>query len=206
MENPLIMLRKTTILFGFAAALSMVASALAKGVQILTPDTFDSTIGSKPALVQFYASWCPHSKHLAPIYDKLAQDFADNKDKVLIAKIDADKYPSVARKYGLDGYPTIKWFANGIDGTPQEYSDKNTLKSLKSFVEKQTGINLDSSEKSSKEKTPVIEVLNDENFDEKVHKSGKAHLVEFYAPWCDFCKDLAPTYAKVARDFFHDDN
>ena len=43
----------------------------------------------------------------------------------------------------------------------------------------------------------VIE-LTDSNFDEKVLGSDDLWLVEFFAPWCGHCKNLAPEWAKAA--------
>ena len=39
------------------------------------------------------------------------------------------------------------------------------------------------------------------NFDEVVLKSGKPALVEFFAPWCGHCKNLAPVYEELAQNF-----
>jgi protein disulfide-isomerase A6 len=45
----------------------------------------------------------------------------------------------------------------------------------------------------------VIE-LTDSNFQEKVINSDDIWLVEFFAPWCGHCKNLAPQWAQAATE------
>lgn len=44
-----------------------------------------------------------------------------------------------------------------------------------------------------------IQIVTDANFEDMM-KDGKPWLLEFYAPWCGYCKQLAPTYERVARE------
>ncbi|KAF9965207.1 hypothetical protein BGZ70_005249 [Mortierella alpina] len=157
------------------------------------------TIGSTPTLVKFYAPWCGHCKSLAPIYEELGQAFTGKQDKVLIAKVDADAHRELGSRFGIKGFPTLKWFPKGVDGEPEDYSGGRDLDALSSFVTKKSGV------KSSIVKhVPTVTVLTDTSFKNEVLDSGKYALVEFFAPWCGHCKNLAPTYEKVAKTFLND--
>lgn len=51
-----------------------------------------------------------------------------------------------------------------------------------------------------------VKVLVGKNFDEIVKNNTKDVLVEFYAPWCGHCKQLAPIYETVAKKLSHNPN
>ena len=42
--------------------------------------------------------------------------------------------------------------------------------------------------------------LNSENF-HKLLGEGKAFLVDYWAPWCSYCRRIGPAYEKVAEEF-----
>ncbi|XP_065882068.1 protein disulfide-isomerase 5-2 [Euphorbia lathyris] len=81
----------------------------------LDESNFDSAISSFDFIfVDFYAPWCGHCKRLAPELDAAAPILAGLKKPIVIAKVDADKYSRLARKYDIDGYPTLKIFMHGV--------------------------------------------------------------------------------------------
>lgn len=61
------------------------------------------------------------------------------KGKVNIAKVDADAHKDLGRKFGVQGFPTLKWF-DGKSDTPTDYSSGRDLESLSSFVMEKTGL------------------------------------------------------------------
>ncbi|RKP07460.1 hypothetical protein THASP1DRAFT_30727 [Thamnocephalis sphaerospora] len=44
-----------------------------------------------------------------------------------------------------------------------------------------------------------VKLLNNGNFKRTVYNSNDVVVVEFFAPWCGHCKQLAPAYAKAAK-------
>jgi protein disulfide-isomerase A6 len=145
----------------------------------LIPDNFDKiAISGKPALVEFFAPWCGHCKTLAPVYEQLAQDLAFAKDKVVIAKVDADSEKSLGKRFGVQGFPTIKYF-DGKSDKPEDYNGGRDLESLTEFLTKKTGV------KPKKAKAPAsaVEMLTDSSFKTEIG-SDKDVLVAFTAPWC----------------------
>jgi len=80
----------------------------------LTSDNFDDFVKDKNVLVEFYAPWCGHCKALAPKWEAAAVQ-VNNDDSIdgTIAKVDATAAKDLAGRYGVEGYPTIKWFPKG---------------------------------------------------------------------------------------------
>lgn len=105
-------------------------------VVVLTPDNFDKVVNdkSKHVLVEFYAPWCGHCKRLAPAWDALSTVFAGDSD-VVIAKVDADAHKELGSRYGVTGFPTIKYFPkNNKEG--EEFDGGREIKDLVAWVNK----------------------------------------------------------------------
>jgi len=147
--------------------------------------------------VEFYAPWCGHCKNLAPAYDLVGESFSKQKD-VVIAKVDADSHKDLGSRYGVSGFPTLKWFPAG-SSTPEDYNGGRTAEDIITFINGKAGTNI----RVKKAPSNVVD-LDDKNFDSIVLNSNKDVLVEFYAPWCGHCKHLAPDYEKVANAFVGD--
>lgn len=64
----------------------------------------------QPVLVDFFATWCPPCRKLAPIVEEIAEDYAG---RVKVAKLNIDEARSVAIKYGVSSIPTLILFKNG---------------------------------------------------------------------------------------------
>ncbi|KAF2251995.1 disulfide isomerase [Trematosphaeria pertusa] len=169
----------------------------ASAVIDLEPSNFDKIVlkSGKPALVEFFAPWCGHCKNLAPVYEELATNYQHASDKVTIAKVDADNHKDLGKKFGVQGFPTLKWF-DGKSDKPAEYEGGRDLDSLMKWVQDKTGIR-----PKVKAKLPSqVVMLDDQSFKEKVGKDQDV-LVAFTAPWCGHCKSLAPIWETLATDF-----
>ena len=78
---------------------------------ILNKENFDEVInGTKPVLVDFWATWCGPCKMLAPTIEELATEL---EGEVVVAKLDVDQVQDIAMKYGVMSIPTMVLFKNG---------------------------------------------------------------------------------------------
>ncbi|XP_061366611.1 protein disulfide-isomerase 5-2 isoform X2 [Gastrolobium bilobum] len=103
-------------------------------VLVLDESNFDSAISSfDHILVDFYAPWCGHCKRLSPELDAAAPVLAALKEPIIIAKVDADKHTSLAKKYDVDAYPTIMLFNHGV---PSEYRGPRKADLLVRYLKK----------------------------------------------------------------------
>ena len=88
------------------------------------PLSFDKHVnGGKLAIVEFYAPWCGHCKHLTPEYKTLGEAVAGDPalaQRVVVAKVDADQHRPLGERFGVRGFPTIKVFRRGKPVTAPE--------------------------------------------------------------------------------------
>ncbi|EEF59788.1 thioredoxin [Pedosphaera parvula] len=81
-------------------------------VDIDGEESFNLLIGlsSIPVLVDFWASWCGPCKMVAPEFEKLA---ASNAGEIIVAKVNTEDQPAIARRYSITSIPTMILFQAG---------------------------------------------------------------------------------------------
>lgn len=72
---------------------------------------FDQTMDAAPlAMVDFWASWCGPCRMLAPVMEDLAARY---EGRALIAKVNVDEEPDLARRFGVMNIPTVVFLKQG---------------------------------------------------------------------------------------------
>ncbi|MBQ2418330.1 MAG: thioredoxin [Alistipes sp.] len=61
-------------------------------------------LGDKPALIDFYASWCGPCQRLLPIVESLSEEFAG---KIDIYKVNVDQEEELAAAFNIRTIPTL---------------------------------------------------------------------------------------------------
>jgi thioredoxin 1 len=61
-------------------------------------------------LVDFYATWCPPCRNLAPLLERFAEQ---NAEQVKVVKVDTDADEPLSDKFGVRTIPTVIAFRNG---------------------------------------------------------------------------------------------
>jgi len=183
-------------------------------VVILNSANFNSRVvqSNELWLVEFFAPWCGHCKNLAPEWIKAAKAL---KGVVNVGAVDMDADQSVGAPYNIRGFPTIKIFGANKN-SPSDYNGGRTaqaivdeaLSQLRQLVNSRLNGGKSSGSKSnsgsssgsgSGSNKDVVE-LTDANFESLVLNSNDMWLVEFFAPWCGHCKNLAPEWARAATE------
>jgi protein disulfide-isomerase A6 len=88
----------------------------------LTEANFEENVfgGKDIWLVDFYAPWCGHCKKLEPEWNEAASKL---KGSVKFGKVDATENGALAQKYGVKGYPTIKYWNYGSGKSASNVKD-----------------------------------------------------------------------------------
>jgi thioredoxin len=71
-------------------------------------------LGDKPALIDFYATWCGPCKMIAPILEELADEY---NDRIYIYKVNTEKEKELAAAFGINSIPSLLFVP--VDDQPQ---------------------------------------------------------------------------------------
>ena len=86
--------------------------------------------GTKPAIVDFFATWCGPCKALSPVLDELAREYGD---KLVIYKVDVDQERELAGAFGIRSVPTLLFIP--ADGEPSMSPGAPSKAQLKQIID-----------------------------------------------------------------------
>lgn len=102
---------------------------------IITDSNFANEIekSQTPVLLDFWATWCPPCKMIAPIIDALAKEMSG---KAKIGKLDVDQNPITAGRFHVQSIPTLIIFKDGkeVDRMVGSQSKEAMLRRLQKFL------------------------------------------------------------------------
>jgi thioredoxin 1 len=74
---------------------------------------FDEVVlrSDRPVLVDFWAQWCGPCRRLGPVIEAVAEQYA----RARVVKLNVDEGPLTAKRYGIQGVPTLILFKDGAE-------------------------------------------------------------------------------------------
>ena len=97
-------------------------------MEVLTTQNFNENVKSGLVFVDFYADWCGPCKMMAPVLEKLADEYDG---KVRIVKVNVDNDPELARKFGVVSIPNMYLLKDGkVVGSLLGYQQPAVVKAL----------------------------------------------------------------------------
>jgi len=157
-------------------------STQARTMETFMPSDFPDIITSgDPVFIDFFAPWCPPCMNLLPEFRKASTLIGG---QVSFGTVDCSIHPRLCNQHGVRAYPTTIFYNMS---KPHRYQGRHDADELADFV-------MDILRPS------VIALTEKLFFDLVGHKpEEEMWLVDFYAPWCGPCQQLAPQWRELAK-------
>lgn len=168
-------------------------------IGMLDRETYADYVASALPLAHIFAKTPEEREELARALKPAAQKY---RGRVNFATIDADEHSAYAGNLNLpdDKFPAFA-IQKIVTNEKFPYSgNRLTEESISVFMEDFINGKLEPSlmsEPEPAENTGFVTILVATTFQDLVVNNDKDVLVEFYAPWCAFCKDFAPSYESL---------
>lgn len=98
----------------------------------LTDENVKDIIASgKPVVIDFWATWCGPCMGMAPVIDKLAEEY---EGRVVVGKYNVDEEGDLSTEYRIMSLPTLLFFKNG-EKTSIRLAGSQTEETLRAKIE-----------------------------------------------------------------------
>ncbi|XP_023246468.1 protein disulfide-isomerase A3 [Copidosoma floridanum] len=178
-------------------------------VGVRTPDNIDDF--RKPLVVAFYDVDYVKNPKITNYWRnriiKVAKEFENEFNFAISPK---DHFQQELNEFGIDYSKSDKPVVLARDEQNQKFVLEGdfSIESLTKFMNDLQAGSLEpyiKSEPIPEDNSSNVKVAVAKNFDDVVINNGKDTLIEFYAPWCGYCKKLAPVYDELGEKLANED-
>ena len=152
-----------------------------------------------PVLLAFWRAATPISAAQDATLDRLAQLYAG---RAILARINADEEPDVARRFRVNSTPVYVLARNGKAELALASEDARTNVDgwLAHFVDGKPQPAVKATTSAPAGGSGQVLTLTDASFQQTINQPAPV-LVDFWAPWCGPCRMVAPSVEKLAQEY-----
>ncbi|XP_054721124.1 dnaJ homolog subfamily C member 10-like [Uloborus diversus] len=155
--------------------------ALSSQVHTLTPQHFPNIVDSDETwFIDFFAPWCPPCMQLLPEWRKASYSSGHF---VKFGTVDCTTHEVLCRQYKINSFPTTVLYNRSV---PHQFRGAHSRKKIEEFIQDILH--------------PSVISLTPASFERNMKENtDDAWVIDFYAPWCGPCQQLAPEWRKLAK-------